>query len=217
MPEFLLHLHQGKQSSHLEQSDEALVVLAKNGDSQAMEKLVSRYRDYAKSCSGSYFLMGADREDVIQEGMIGLYKAILGFEAEKNVSFKTFARLCIKRQILSAVKMSTRQKHLPLNTYVSLDESGGAEFIEHISYTGETGSADPEQLIIEKESVLATQDRIDKVLSEFEAKVLMYHLNGEHYMQIAIRLGRDPKSVDNALQRIKHKVAKFLSQKQEVT
>ena len=215
VPENLLHLQQDERFCFSEQGDEALVVLAKHGDSQAMEILVSRYRDYAKQCSGSYFLMGADREDVIQEGMIGLYKAILGFEAKKNVSFKTFARLCIKRQILSAVKMSTRQKHLPLNTYVSLDDGGGADIMEHISYTGETGGADPEQLLIEQENVLATQDRIDKALSEFEATVLMHHLDGEHYMQIATRLGREPKSVDNALQRIKHKVAKFLSQKQE--
>ncbi len=196
------------------QCDEALSLLAKGGNVQAMEILVNRYRDFVKACSRSYFLMGADREDVIQEGMIGLYKAILGFDAEKNASFKTFARLCIKRQVVSAVKMSSRQKHMPLNTYVSLNKSdSGTDFFDNLGYVSKNNSSDPEAIVIERENVQDAHDRIDKALSEFEAKVLMYHLNGVPYGKIAVYLGKDPKSVDNALQRIKRKTEKFLLKK----
>ena len=193
-----------------EKSDEELVLLAKVGDVLATEMLVNRYRNFAKTCSKSYFLVGADREDVVQEGMIGLYKAILSFQADKEVSFKTFAMLCIKRQIISAVKMSTRQKHMPLNGYISL--SGCESGVESDYFSGHAmkESADPEKLVIEKETVADTHQQIDKVLSPLEAKVLMYHLNGVPYSKIAVYLDRDPKSIDNALQRIKHKVEKFL-------
>ena len=189
-----------------EKSDEELVLLAKVGDVTATEMLVNRYRNFAKTCSKSYFLVGADREDVVQEGMIGLYKAIVSFQADKEVSFKTFAMLCIKRQIISAVKMSTRQKHQPLNAYVSLNDEGGTGDSGCLSVSG----ADPEKLVIEVETVAVTHKQIDELLSPFEAEVLMYHLNGVSYGKIAERLGREPKAVDNALQRIKHKVLKFL-------
>ncbi len=192
-------------------SDEELAVLAKGDDAFAMEILVERYKVFVRSCSQSYFLMGADREDIIQEGMIGLYKAIMSFQAEKEASFKTFACLCIKRQILTAVKMSARKKHLPLNTYVSIHkEESGALFLEHIGYTGKTHSENPEQLIIEQEDMKDAQDQIDKVLSAFEAEVLIHHLAGVPYGEIASRLGRDAKAVDNALQRIKRKIEKIV-------
>ena len=211
MPELSLFERSSEDFDSPEKSDESLVLLAKNGNAFATEILVNRYRDFAKSCSKSYFLIGADREDVIQEGMIGLYKAIMSFQAEKNVSFKTFARLCIKRQIISAVKMATRQKHLPLNSYVSLSgEDVDFGFFEHMGMQGETGSADPEQIVIEKETVHDAHDQIDRVLSPFEAKVLMHHLNGVPYGKIALLLNKEPKAVDNALQRIKRKVEKFL-------
>lgn len=211
MPELSLFEQSSEDFDVTEKSDESLVLLAKNGNALATEILVNRYRDFAKACSKSYFLVGADREDVIQEGMIGLYKAIMSFQAEKKVSFKTFAKLCIKRQIISAVKMSTRQKHLPLNSYVSLSgEDADFGFYEHMGLKGENGSADPEQIVIEKETVHDAHHRIDSVLSPFEAKVLMYHLNGVPYGKIAVYLDKEPKAVDNALQRIKRKVEKFL-------
>ena len=190
-------------------SDEKLATLARNDCGDAIEILVKRYKAFVRSCSKSYFLMGADREDVIQEGMIGLYKAIQSFREEKDASFKTFAHLCIKRQIQSAVKMSARQKHMPLNNYVSFQqEEGGEMFLDNLGYTGENRSTDPEQIIIEKEDMIVAQGQIDKVLSDFEAKVLMLHLDGVPYGEIAERLGREPKAVDNALQRMKRKIEK---------
>ncbi len=192
-------------------SDEELVVLAKGENEMAVEVLVERYKAFVRFCSKSYFLLGADREDIIQEGMIGLYKAMMSFQEEKEASFKTFAYLCIKRQIQSAVKMSARKKHIPLNNYVSLqEEESGVAFFEHIGYTGKTRSDDPEQLIIEQEEVRDAQDQIDKVLSDFEAEVLMHHLNGVPYGEIALLLHRDAKAVDNALQRIKRKIEKIV-------
>lgn len=192
-------------------TDEELVLSAKNGNGRAVEILVDRYKSFVKIRSKSYFLIGADREDVIQEGMIGLYKAILSFEPERGVSFKTFAELCITRHIITAVKTATRQKHMPLNTYVSLSHSdGGADYFEHMGYSAEKSGDNPEQIIIEKEDMIGIGGRIDKALSRFEARVLMYHLNGMSYGRIAVCMGRDPKSIDNALQRIKRKLEKFL-------
>ena len=203
-----------KQSAEVfdycQKSDESLVLLAKEGDVAATEVLVNRYRNFAKTCSKSYFLAGADREDVIQEGMIGLCKAVISFDAGKEVSFKTFAKLCIKRQIISAVKMSTRQKHRPLNGYVSLSGGDDGIDLEYLRFQTTKESADPEKLVIEKETMSDTHEQLDKVLSPFEAKVLMYHLNGIPYGRIAVYLNKDPKSIDNALQRIKHKVENFL-------
>ncbi len=210
MPEISSVERSAVMTLYSEKSDEELVLLAKSGDASATEILVNRYRNFAKTCSKSYFLVGADREDVVQEGMIGLYKAILSFKADKEVSFKTFAMLCIKRQIISAVKMSTRQKHLPLNGYVSLSGDETRVDSDIISSQSAGDSSDPEKLVIEMETVADTHQQIDKVLSPFEAKVLMYHLNGVSYGKIAVYLDRDPKSIDNALQRIKHKVEKFL-------
>ncbi len=200
-----------KKSVLSEYSDEQLVLLARDESGEAIEILVKRYKAFVRSCSKSYYLMGADREDVIQEGMIGLYKAIQSFQAEKDASFKTFAHLCIKRQIQSAVKMSARQKHMPLNNYVSFhQEEGGEMFLDNLGYTGENHSTDPEQIIIDKEDVMDAQGQIDKVLSDFEAKVLMLHLDGVPYGEIAQRLDREPKAVDNALQRMKRKIEKLV-------
>ena len=204
----------GQQGDGAERSEEELVSLAQQGHERAMELIVNRYKGFVRLRSKSYFLAGADREDIIQEGMIGLYKAIRSFEAERKVSFKTFAELCITRHIITAVKTASRQKHMPLNTYVSLNKcEGGMYFLEHMGYTDEKNGINPEQLVIEREDVIGIEGQIDKLLSEFEAKVLMYHLNGLSYGKIAERLGRDSKSIDNALQRIKRKLEKFLLQK----
>lgn len=209
MPENSLFLRELESFEYSKATDEALVFLAKSGNPTAMELLVNRYRGFAKACSRSYFLIGAGREDVIQEGMIGLYKAIVSFNADKDVSFKTFAKLCIRRQIISAVKMSTRQKHFPLNSYVSLDSEEGSA--DSLTGYGEGVGCDPEKIMIERETESDAREKIRAVLSPFEAEVLMHHLNGIPYAKIAACLNRDPKSVDNALQRIKHKVEKLLN------
>lgn len=192
-------------------SEEEIVELAKEGNRYAIEFIVNRYRNFVKARSKSYFLVGADREDVIQEGMIGLYKAIRDFNQDKKVTFKTFAELCITRHIITAVKTATRQKHMPLNYYVSLNTpESGFSYTESVYLIGEKKDLDPEQIIIEREDVHGMECEIDKILSRFEAKVLMYHLNGISYGQIALHIGKDPKSIDNALQRIKRKLEKFL-------
>ncbi|MBE7037107.1 MAG: RNA polymerase sporulation sigma factor SigH [Ruminococcaceae bacterium] len=201
---------ENREGSHL--SDEELVLLAKNGDTTAIELLVNRYKNFVRARSKSYFLVGADREDLIQEGMIGLYKAILSFNASRNVSFKTFAELCVTRHIISAVKMSTRQKHMPLNSYISLNKTDtGMDYIEYSGYSVEKSESNPEQIMIEKEDIIGIEGQIDKALSAFEAEVLMYYLSGMSYGRIAVCMNRDVKSVDNALQRIKRKLEKVLS------
>ncbi len=187
--------------------DEELVLHAKQDNALAIEVLVNRYKSFVMMRSKTYFLCGADRDDVIQEGMIGLFKAIRSFKAERGVSFKTFAELCITRQIISAVKTSTRQKHAPLNTYVSLDRGEGSVNLERDAF--KSGN-DPEQIMIEKENMVGIEGQIDKALSRFEARVLMHYLNGMSYGKIAVYMGKDPKSIDNALQRIKRKLERFL-------
>ena len=187
--------------------DEELVLHAKQDNALAIEMLVNRYKSFVMMRSKTYFLCGADRDDVIQEGMIGLFKAIRSFKAERGVSFKTFAELCITRQIISAVKTSTRQKHAPLNTYVSLDRGEGSVNLERDAF--KSGN-DPEQIMIEKENMVGIEGQIDKALSRFEARVLMHYLNGMSYGKIAVYMGKDPKSIDNALQRIKRKLERFL-------
>ncbi|MBR5235827.1 MAG: RNA polymerase sporulation sigma factor SigH [Clostridia bacterium] len=187
--------------------DEELVFYAKQDNALAIELLVNRYKAFVMMRSKTYFLCGADRDDVIQEGMIGLFKAIRSFKAERGVSFKTFAELCITRHIISAVKTSTRQKHAPLNTYVSLDRGEGSANLERDAF--KSGN-DPEQIMIEKENMVGIEGQIDKALSRFEARVLMHYLNGMSYGKIAVCMGKDPKSIDNALQRIKRKLERFL-------
>lgn len=200
------------QSDFSALSEEELIRQAKNGNAHAVELLVNRYKSFIKARSKSYFLAGADREDLIQEGMIGLYKAILGFQPERKVSFKTFAELCITRQIISAVKTATRQKHMPLNSYVSLNKNdGGMDYFEYVGSFSDKNGSDPEQIVIEREDMIGIEGRIDKALSAFEMKVLLYYLNGMSYSKIAVCMNRDAKSIDNALQRIKHKLEKLLS------
>lgn len=191
--------------------EENLVLMAQRGHVRAAEAIVNHYKDFVKLRSRAYYVIGADRDDVIQEGMIGLYKAICSYRADKDTAFKTFAELCITRQIISAVKTATRKKHVPLNSYVSFDQSdSAADYLEHIGYTRGTRTDDPEQIILEKEALIGIEGQLDQVLSEFEAQVLVYHLNGVSYGKIADCLGRDSKSIDNALQRIKRKIEKFL-------
>ncbi len=193
--------------------EEEVVIFAKNGDRTAVEYLVQKYMGYIRTRTKSYFLIGADREDVVQEGMIGLYKAIRDFDAGKNASFKTFAELCITRHIITAVKSAARQKHSPLNYYVSLNKTEDGQPVAGEGVTGRQQDLDPEQIIIEREQFLGTESRIIEMLSGFESDVLALHLAGIPYGRIAVLLGKDAKAVDNALQRIKKKLEKQLNLK----
>jgi RNA polymerase sporulation-specific sigma factor len=190
-------------------SDEDLVALAKGGEEQAIEILLGRYRHYARAKARLYFLAGADREDVVQEGMIGLFKAVRDFEPRKKTAFRVFAEVCITRQIITAIKSATRQKHLPLNTYVSLSKPMSAESGEDHALESTLDShteADPADLVVSAEEIEAINTSVAEVLSELEGEVLHLYMDGKSYQEIADRLGRHVKSIDNALQRIKRKL-----------
>lgn len=195
--------------------DEELVFKAKEGDKKAEEYLIQKYQSFVKSKAKSYFLIGADKEDIYQEGMIGLYKAIRDFKPDKLSSFKAFAELCITRQIITAIKTATRQKHIPLNTYVSLnkpiyDEESDRTLLDILSGVKVT---DPEELVISAEEVSHIEHEIGEVLSDLEMEVLMAYLDGKSYQEIACDLDRHSKSIDNALQRVKRKLEKCLDKR----
>lgn len=192
--------------------DEEIVEDARNGDPRAQEYLIKKYKNFVRAKARSYFLIGADREDIIQEGMIGLFKAIRDFRSDKISSFRAFAELCITRQIITAIKTATRQKHIPLNSYVSLnkpiyDEESDRTLLDILS--GKKIS-DPEELLISREEVDNIEEKIEEILSDLEWQVLMYYLQGKSYQEIAEDLDRHVKSIDNALQRVKRKLERFL-------
>ena len=191
-------------------TDEQVVGQAQQGDSVAIEFLLSKYKNFVRSKARSYFLIGADHEDIVQEGMIGLFKAIRDYQSERLSSFRAFAELCITRQIITAIKTATRQKHVPLNSYVSLnkpiyDEESDRTLMDVIV---EGRAQNPEELIIGRENLLSIRDRVDQVLSPLEQDVLNAYLDGKSYQEIAEKLGRHVKSIDNALQRVKRKLEK---------
>src|SRR5229473_1973728 len=195
-----------------ERPDEDLVATAKGGDPMAMEYLLNKYKNFVRIKAKSYFLIGADREDIIQEGMIGLYKAIRDFRRDKLSSFRAFAELCITRQIITAIKTATRQKHIPLNSYISLnkpiyDEDSDRTLLDVIS---SIKVSDPEELVINQEASATMRERIRKNLSELECKVLTAYLEGKSYQEMANELNRHVKSIDNALQRVKRKLERNL-------
>lgn len=195
-------------------ADEQVVGLAQQGDSVAVEYLLSKYTNFVRSKARSYFLIGADHEDIVQEGMIGLFKAIRDYQAERLSSFRAFAELCITRQIITAIKTATRQKHVPLNSYVSLnkpiyDEESDRTLMDVIV---EGRAQNPEELIIGRENLVSFRDQVDRVLSGLEQDVLNAYLDGKSYQEIADKLGRHVKSIDNALQRVKRKMEKFLEE-----
>lgn len=195
-----------------DKSDEDVVIEAKNGNNRAQEYIIAKYENFVKSKSKSYFLIGADKEDIYQEGMIGLYKAIRDFKADKFNSFKAFAELCVTRQIITAIKTATRQKHIPLNTYVSLNKPIYEEESERTLLDVIAGLkiTDPEELFISAEQMEHIQGEISKVLSDLEMEVLTSYLDGKSYQEIACDLDRHAKSIDNALQRVKKKLEKCL-------
>ena len=195
-------------------NDEQVVELCHQGDSEAEEYLLNKYKNFVRAKARSYFLIGADHEDIVQEGMIGLYKAIRDFKPEKLSSFRAFAELCITRQIITAIKTATRQKHIPLNSYVSLnkplyDEESDRTLLDVIM---EGRITDPEELIINRENLGNIHNKISEVLSGLEQEVLQAYLDGKSYQEIAESLGRHVKSIDNALQRVKRKLEKYLEE-----
>lgn len=199
-----------------EMGDEEVVAYAREGDDSALEFLINKYKNFVRAKARSYFLIGAERDDIIQEGMIGLYKAIRDFRADKLASFRAFAELCITRQIITAIKTATRQKHIPLNAYVSLnkpiyDEESDRTLLDIISGTKVT---DPEELVISREEFLDIEAKMSEFLSELEWKVLMYYLEGKSYQEIAEDLQRHVKSIDNALQRVKRKLERYLEKRE---
>ena len=195
-----------------EKLDEEIVLEAKNGNVRAQEYLISKYENFVKAKAKSYFLIGADKEDIYQEGMIGLYKAIRDFKPDKLTSFKAVAELCVTRQIITAIKTATRQKHIPLNTYVSLNKPIYEEESDRTLLDVLAGFriTDPEELVISQEQMEHIEGEISKVLSDLELEVLTSYLDGKSYQEIACDLDRHAKSIDNALQRVKRKLEKCL-------
>ena len=192
-------------------SDEDIVALANSGHTLAQEFLIDKYKNFVRAKARSYFLIGADKEDIIQEGMIGLYKAIRDFRADKLSSFRAFAELCITRQIITAIKTATRQKHISLNKPI-YDEDSDRTLLDVISGTRIT---DPEELVISREEFDNIEAKMSEILSSLEWKVLMFYLEGKSYQEIANDLGRHVKSIDNALQRVKHKLERYLESRSD--
>ncbi|GGE84031.1 RNA polymerase sporulation-specific sigma factor [Priestia taiwanensis] len=192
--------------------DEEILEFVQNGDLESLEYLIYKYKNFVRAKARSYFLVGADREDIIQEGMIGLYKAIRDYKGDKQSSFKAFAELCITRQIITAIKTATRQKHIPLNSYVSLDkpiydEESDRTLLDVIS---EAKVMDPEEMVINQEEFDDIELKMAELLSDLEKKVLSLYLDGRSYQEISVELNRHVKSIDNALQRVKRKVERYL-------
>jgi RNA polymerase sporulation-specific sigma factor len=194
--------------------DEEIIEYARSGNNKALEYLINKYKSFVRAKARTYFLIGADREDIIQEGMIGLYKAIRDFREDKLSSFRAFAELCITRQIITAIKTATRQKHIPLNSYVSLnkpifDEESDRTLMDVIS---EERVADPEEMVINREEFTGIEMKMGEILSGLEWEVLSLYLQGKSYQEIGEDLDRRVKSIDNALQRVKRKLEKYLEE-----
>lgn len=197
-------------------SDEELMMHLRDGESGIMDFIMNKYKNLVKSKAKSMYILGADSDDLIQEGMIGLFKAVRDFDSGRDASFFTFADLCISRQIYTAVQASRRQKHIPLNTYISLyatakEESGwSGDDTALVDILALNPEQSPEEMVIDKENVEQLERTIEKELSSFEKQVLDLYLIGMSYTQIAKVLGRDEKSTDNALQRIKAKLRRAI-------
>ena len=192
-----------KKKSLYRLSDEEVVKAAQKGDKDALDHIIARYRNYVYSKANTYFLVGAERDDVAQEGFIGLYKAVKDYDDQCGSSFKHFASLCISRQIITAIKAATRKKHIPLNSYVSLDNKEGEP--EDISLVI-SENENPESIIISQEEMEISEFKINRILSKMEMQVLMYYTEGMSYEEIAAAIKKPVKSVDNALSRIKKKL-----------
>lgn len=181
-------------------SDEELILRLRDGESEITDYLMEKYKGFVRRRSRAMYLIGGDTDDLIQEGMIGLFKAVQGYDTTGKASFKTFAGLCVDRQMYTAIQSSRRQKHIPLNSYVPLDGEGDSDtfFVSR--------SENPEDMIIDRESTQDLQNEIRKTLSPMENKVLEYYLEGYGYVKIAEIMEKPPKSIDNALNRIRTKI-----------
>jgi len=213
-------LAHGQAEAQLELDDHYLVALAKRGSADAYSRIVRRYRGFVRLKASSYFLLGGEAEDLIQEGMLGLYKAIRDYRSDRESSFRNFAELCITRQIITAVKTASRNKHAPLNQYVSFAQTpaargdGGEAMLEEVLPGPK--SDDPAECVIASEELRALVSCLSTVLSDLESRVLALYLDGCSYEVIAERVDCDTKTVDNALQRVKRKVAAHLASREPV-
>ncbi len=197
----------------LEQLDDTdLLKFIRQGNSHALDLLIQRYISFVRGKARTYFLVGADKEDIIQEGMIGLYKAIRDYDVDKLSSFKAFAELCVTRQIITAIKTATRQKHIPLNSYVSLDKPIYDEESDRtlLDIIGGSIDVDPQELLISQEDYGTLEHKLSNLLSDLEKKVLQLYLDGRTYQEISEHLNRHVKSIDNALQRVKRKLEQLM-------
>lgn len=209
-----LYMQAGTAGYYSTMLEEEIIDEARNGDNKALEFLINKYKCFVRAKARTYFLIGADREDIIQEGMIGLYKAIRDYKEDKLSSFRAFAELCITRQIITAIKTATRQKHIPLNSYVSLnrplfDEESDRTLMDMIS---EESTMDPEVMMINREEYTGIEEKMGEILSGLELEVLSLFLQGKSYQEIAAELDKHVKSIDNALQRVKRKLERFLEE-----
>lgn len=196
-------------------NDEEIIRAIHLGDNVALDYIINKYKNFVRLKARTYFLIGADKEDIEQEGMIGLFKAIRDFDEDKLSSFKAFAEVCIIRQIITAVKTATRQKHIPLNSYVSLDKPMYDEESERTLLDVIAGSTaiDPQELLVDREKLLDTELKLSELLSEFEKEVLHLYIGGCTYQEISEELNRHEKSIDNAIQRVKRKFEQLMSVK----
>ena len=197
--------------------EEVISRIKENCSNIALDYLINKYRNFVRAKARSYFLIGADREDIVQEGMIGFFKAIRDYRPDKLSSFRAFAELCVTRQIITAIKTATRQKHIPLNSYVSLnkpiyDEDSDRTLLDVISGAR---ISDPEELVIGHEELIDIEQKMEEILSDLEWRVLMSYLDGKSYQEIAVDLHRQVKSIDNALQRVKRKLEKYMESRGE--
>ena len=186
--------------------DEELIFRFKNGESEILDYLMEKYKNMVRKKARTMFLIGGENDDLIQEGMIGLFKAVRDYQPDKDASFQTFAGICVDRQIYNAIQSSNRQKHQPLNSYISLSEQDG----ENVEHLGDAWVENPESIIIDQENVQSLEQEITTTLSPMENQVLEYYLAGNGYGEIAQIMGKTPKSIDNALQRIRTKIKEQL-------
>ncbi len=209
-----------KEEKFQQASDEELILMYRDGEEAAAGFIMNKYKNLVRKKASSMYILGADRDDLIQEGMIGLFKAVRDYDLGRDVNFYTFADLCISRQMYTAVQASNRQKHLPLNTYISIysqainAEEGNEDYVLVNALPSET-EKNPEEVVIEQENMERIETAILKELSEFEKQVFELHLTGMNYVEIAKVLGRDEKSTDNALQRMKTKIKRLLKSYQK--
>lgn len=204
------NLYYSTQNKYIDKKDEDLIETIKSGDKFALEFLIEKYKELVNMKVSKFFMIGAEKEDIVQEGLIGLFKAIRNFNPDKQNSFKTFANLCIERQLITAIKSSNRQKHMPLNSYLSLNTTAYEEDDDTnlLDIFNAHQIEDPLDTITKKEYYKTVETAIDKSLSNFEKQVLNRYMQGESYIQIAEKLDTPVKSVDNAIQRIRKKAIK---------